>query len=108
MNTIIESATTRRIELGELHPAGEQGPLVVNNMQCLRGVKVTLTARVGSVETTLGDLMNMHEHSIVKLDQNVDAPIDLLVEGNVVARGHLVAVDDSFGIQLIEVAALQV
>jgi flagellar motor switch protein FliN/FliY len=60
---------------------------------------------VGEVQTTLGELMSLKESSILKIEKQADAPIDVLVEGNVVARGQLVVVDDNFGIRITEIAA---
>lgn len=65
-------------------------------------VKATLTVRLGEVETSVGELMGAREHQVLRLDREFDAPVDLLLEGQVVARGILVAVGDSFGVRLTE------
>jgi flagellar motor switch protein FliN/FliY len=46
--------------------------------------------------------MNMKDAHVLKLDAALDAPVDVLLEGNVVARGQLVAVDDNFGVRITE------
>ncbi|HEX7635963.1 MAG TPA: FliM/FliN family flagellar motor switch protein [Noviherbaspirillum sp.] len=94
------------IELSEFQPQPPSGPAVLGgNMRLLQGVKVKLTVVVGEAQTTLGELMDLKEASILKIDREVDYPVDVLVEGNVVARGQLVVVDDHFGVRVTEIAA---
>ena len=74
------------IELSEFQPQPPSGPAVLGgNMRLLQGVKVKLTVVVGEAQTTLGELMDLKEASILKIDREVDYPVDVLVEGNVVA-----------------------
>jgi flagellar motor switch protein FliN/FliY len=57
---------------------------------------------VGTVEMTVGELLGAKEHQVLRLDAAVDQPVDVLLEGQVVARGVLVAVDDRFGVRITE------
>lgn len=92
-------------ELGGVSPAGL--PVLGNNPALLDSVKVRLSVVVGQAETTLGELMGLKEAAILKIDRHVDQPIDVIVNGEVVARGQLVAVDDNFGIRITEVASFR-
>lgn len=91
------------IELPELHPAGGEGPSILSgNLDVIQNVKVKLSIRVGEAVVSVGELMQMKEDHLLKLDTTVDAPVDVLLEGNIVARGQLVAVDDNFGVRITE------
>jgi flagellar motor switch protein FliN/FliY len=68
----------------------------------LRSVKTRLTVCVGRVEVTLGELLDAKENHLLRLDTAVDQPVDLLLEGHVIARGTLVAVDEHFGVRISE------
>jgi flagellar motor switch protein FliN/FliY len=68
----------------------------------LLDVKARLQVCVGEAVMTVGELTNAKAGQVVTLDRQVDGPIDLLLEGKVVARGQLVAVGDYFGIRLTE------
>jgi len=94
------------IELSEMkaQPAGGASAFS-GNIGLLHGVKVKVEVVVGEVQTTLGELMNLKESAVLKIDRPVDSAIDVIVEGNVVARGELVAVGDNFGIRITEIAA---
>jgi flagellar motor switch protein FliN/FliY len=68
----------------------------------LRHVKARLTVCVGAAELTVGELLGAKEQQVVRLDRTVDQPVDLLLEGHVVARGMLVAIDDRFAVRITE------
>lgn len=78
---------------------GERLPLQANP---LHGLKVQLLVRVGEVELTVGQLLAARENAVLPLDRLLDEPVDLLLEGQVVARGELVAVGDCFGVRVTE------
>lgn len=77
-------------------------PLVIRNLNPIHSVKATLSVRVGEVELTVGDLINAKSAQVFALNRKVDEPVDLMLEGSVVARGELVAVGDHFGIRVTE------
>ena len=71
----------------------------------LHSVRARLQVCVGEVEVTIGELLAAKEHQVLVLDRTVDQPVDLLLEGKVVARGQLVAVDGSFAVRITELPA---
>ncbi len=69
----------------------------------LHQIRTRLQVCVGHVEVTVGQLLSAKEHEVFVLDRLVDQPVDVLLEGKVVARGQLVAVDDQFAVRLSEI-----
>jgi flagellar motor switch protein FliN len=65
-------------------------------------VKVSLVAEVGKAEMTVDELFRLHKQDVLKLDQNVEAVVTLLLNGKAIARGELVAVDDNLGVRITE------
>ncbi len=99
-------AQAQIIELSDLPPAAPTGPaLLSGNLNLLQGVKVGLSVVVGEVHTTLGELMSLQAQSVLKVERSVDTPVDVLLDGKVVARGQLVVVDDNFGVRITELAS---
>lgn len=97
---------TQPVGLPELHPRAPGGAeLVGAHSGLLDSVKVSLSVMLGDVHLTLGELMNLKESAVLKVDRMVDAPVDVVVNGNVVARGQLVVADDNFGVCVTEIAA---
>ncbi|WP_233202951.1 FliM/FliN family flagellar motor switch protein [Chitinimonas sp. BJB300] len=97
---------TQLIELPELNATKAGAAVVGANLQVIRNVKVKLMARLGGTELSVGELMDMKENAVLPLDRLLDDPVDLLLDGHVVARGQLVAVGDSFGIRVTELPKL--
>lgn len=65
-------------------------------------VKVSLVAEVGKAEMTVDELFRLHKQDVLKLDQDAEAVVTLLLNGKAIARGELVAVDDSLGVRITE------
>lgn len=106
-NTTAEAAdsSTQFVELPELAPAAATGaPLLAAGGGLLDGVKVSLSVVVGQTHTTLGELLGLKQSALLKIDRAVDTPVDVMVDGKVVARGQLVVVDDNFGVRITDVA----
>ena len=90
------------VALEELADAGEPGAALLAGSHPLHAVKVELQVRVGTATMTIGELLAARENEVLTLDRAVDEPVDLLLEGKVVARGALVAVDDAFAVRITE------
>ncbi len=68
----------------------------------LHGIRTRLTVVLGSIELSVGELLGAREQQVLQLDRTLEQPVDVLLEGQVVARGTLVAVGDSFGVRITE------
>jgi len=100
------TAIANDIELEPLGSAalGDQ-PVLNTPWPFLGAVKVQVSVRVGTARTSVAELLDMKQGSVLALDRLVDEPLDVLVDGHVVARGMLVAVGDHFGVRITEAAA---
>lgn len=93
------------VELTPLTPAAPAGgSLLDGNLRLLDSVPVGLNVVVGIAHSTVGELMSLQTSSLLKLDRKADYPVDVTLNGNVVARGQLVVVDDHFGVRITEIA----
>lgn len=68
----------------------------------LLNVKARIQVCVGEVMIRVGDLLEARADQVIALNQALDAPVDLLLDGQVIARGELIAVDQSFGVRITE------
>lgn len=94
------------VELPTLSPTANSSGgvnLIEAHLDLIRSVKVKVTAVLGSAEMSVGELSALKDGSQIKLDRAAGAAVDILLEGQVVARGQLVAVDDNFGVRITEV-----
>ena len=93
------------IELPELVREDERGPALGERLDLVEHVKVKVTVILGSTELALGKLFSLAAGDVVSLDRDIDAPVDVRLHGKLIARGHLVAVGDKFGVRVAEIVA---
>ncbi len=75
------------------------------NIEVILDVPVTLSLEVGRVQMSVGKLLRLSQGSVVELDRNAGEPLDVFVNGALVAHGEIVIVNDKFGIRLTDVLA---
>jgi flagellar motor switch protein FliN len=86
-------------------PETVPGPL---NLGAILSIPVTVQVVLGSTSLPVAGLMKLARGAIVSLDQRVGDPVDVVVNGAVIARGEIVVVDEAsqrFGVSLLEVLA---
>ena len=66
-------------------------------------VEVNVVLRFGTREMSLREILGLAAGSVVELDRNVEEPVDLLLDGKVIARGEAVIVDGNYGLRITEV-----
>ena len=96
--------TARVIALGELPelPPTADVRALDETMHPLHQVQVGLQVCVGEVSVTVGQLLSARQHQVFALDRTIEQPVDLLLDGRVVARGQLIAVDERFAVRITE------
>lgn len=83
-------------------PGNSDVSAVISDPSPLYQVKAQLQVRVGEATVTVGELLSAKEHQVLKLDRSLEQFVDLVLHGQVVARGQLVAVDGYFGVRITE------
>jgi flagellar motor switch protein FliN/FliY len=78
----------------------------LDNMELLLHVPLCLSVVLGSCTMSIADILKLGTGSIVELDRNVTHPVDLLVNDRPIARGEIVAIDETFGLRITELVAL--
>ncbi|HEY9024256.1 MAG TPA: FliM/FliN family flagellar motor switch protein [Burkholderiaceae bacterium] len=83
--------------------ASDASPLLATApVNPLHQIKTQLQVCIGDIHLTVGELMSAREHQVLVLDRQLSQPVDVMLEGRVVARGELVAVDDQFAVRITE------
>ncbi len=72
------------------------------NLEVLLDVPVNLSVELGSCQMPMRDVLQLKTGSVVQLEKVADAPVEVLVNRKLVARGQVVVVDDRFGIKITE------
>ena len=61
-----------------------------------------MTVQLGQVRLRVRDLLSLAEGSVIELDRAVGAPVDVLANGSLIARGDVVVVGDELGVRVTE------
>ncbi len=83
-----------------------QTPLAVpaaGGLDLLRNVEMQVTAELGRTQLTVRDLLGLRPGAVVELDKAAGSPVDLLVNGTLIARGEVVVVDEEYGVRITEI-----
>lgn len=75
------------------------------NLDLVLDIPVDVSLRVGSTDISIRDLVSLVEGSVIALDQDAGAPMDVLVNGTLIAHGEIVVVDDQYGVRLTDVVS---
>ncbi len=75
------------------------------NLDMVLDIRLRATARLGSVELPLGDVLSFGPGSIIDVGRLVDEPVDLLVNNKLIARGDIVVVDEKYGLRITEIVS---
>lgn len=70
----------------------------------IQDIDVRLTVELGRTSMRLRDVLSLGEESVVMLDRLTDEPLDIMVNGKLIARGEVVAEGNRFGLRIIEMA----
>ena len=101
-----EAAASETEEAGEA-PATANDPL---NLDAVLRIPVTIQVVLGSATMQVANLMKLRRGAVVPLDHRVGEPVDVVVNGRIVARGEVVIVEDDnsrFGVSLTEIVGVQ-
>jgi flagellar motor switch protein FliN/FliY len=73
------------------------------NLELVMDVELNVTLRFGQRQLALREVLELSSGSVVELDRQVDEPIELILDGRVVARGEAVIIDGNYGMRVTQV-----
>jgi flagellar motor switch protein FliN/FliY len=81
------------------NPVTLDGP----NLDVILDIPVSISMEVGSTEINIRNLLQLNQGSVIELDRLAGEPLDVLVNGTLIAHGEVVVVNEKFGIRLTDV-----
>ncbi|GIW21472.1 MAG: hypothetical protein KatS3mg068_0479 [Candidatus Sericytochromatia bacterium] len=87
--------------LSELPTSAVTG--VLGNLELVKDVKMNVTVELGKTNLPLKEVLQLGENSVIKLERLAGEPVDLLVNGRLIAKGEVVVIGNNFGIKVTEV-----
>ncbi|WOT06257.1 flagellar motor switch protein FliN [Shewanella youngdeokensis] len=92
------------VELDEF--SGDAAPLSqeeASKLDAIMDIPVTISMEVGRSFINIRNLLQLNQGSVVELDRVAGEPLDVMVNGTLIAHGEVVVVNDKFGIRLTDV-----
>jgi len=95
-----DSTTPKAAEFAELDD--ESGEETVN-LDAILDVPVTISMEIGRTKLNIRNLLQLNQGSVVELDRLAGEPMDVLVNGTLIAQGEVVVVNEKFGLRLTDI-----
>ena len=94
-------------ELDELKPDASTQEVSTGDvkMDAILDVPVTIAMEIGRTNLNIRNLLQLNQGSVVELDRLAGEPMDVLVNGTLIAKGEVVVVNEKFGIRLTDIVS---
>nr|WP_192553097.1 flagellar motor switch protein FliN [Pseudomonas sp. IzPS59] len=90
-------------EFGSVPKSNEPVSLDGPNLDVILDIPVSISMEVGSTDINIRNLLQLNQGSVIELDRLAGEPLDVLVNGTLIAHGEVVVVNEKFGIRLTDV-----
>ena len=74
-----------------------------DNLSLLMDVPLQISVEIGSARRKVKDILDFSQGSIIELERQAGAPVDIVVNGNLIAKGDVVVIDDNFAVRITEI-----
>ena len=102
-DTAPEAEETQAADQQSLRHRTGGSKVSAENLRVLENIEVQMTVEVGKTEIRIRDLLRLNEGSVVELDRLAGDPLDILVNGTMIAKGEIVMVGERFGVRFTEI-----
>ncbi|MGX0888861.1 flagellar motor switch protein FliN/FliY [Pseudomonas sp. ADAK2 TE3594] len=90
-------------EFGSVPKSNDPVTLDGPNLDVILDIPVSISMEVGSTDINIRNLLQLNQGSVIELDRLAGEPLDVLVNGTLIAHGEVVVVNEKFGIRLTDV-----
>lgn len=73
------------------------------NLDLVMGVELNVSVEIGRTKKQVKDILNIVKGTIIELDRQAGEPVDVIVNGQLIAKGDVVVIDDNFGVRITKV-----
>lgn len=74
-----------------------------DNLKLLMGVPLNVTVEIGSAKKRVKEILEFSQGTIIELERQAGAPVDIIVNGHLIARGDVVVIDDNFAVRITDI-----
>lgn len=99
-----EMASTRdNVSMNECKDKDGSGDSIDENLSRVLDIPVNMTIELGRTSMIINDLLNVNQGSVIMLEGEVGEPLNILINGYLIARGEAVVVSDKLGVRITDI-----
>ena len=95
----VQNAQLNQFDSPNVQLTGEQK----TNLQLLMGVPLEISVEIGTAKRKVKEILEFTQGTIIELERQAGAPVDIIVNGNLIAKGDIVVIDDNFAVRITEI-----
>ena len=99
----VDTATKAKLDELKDEPVKNPEEVVHPNMEVILEIPVSISMEVGRTNLSIRNLLKLSQGSVVELDRFAGDPLDVFINGTLIAHGEVVVVNEKFGIRLTDV-----
>jgi flagellar motor switch protein FliN/FliY len=100
-----ETPSSQPAKLEELSPAPKTG--AYPELEFILDIPLEISAEIGRTKMLIRDLLKLNQGSIIELEKFAGEPVEIYVNGKLMAKGEVVVVNDKFGVRITEIISAQ-
>jgi flagellar motor switch protein FliN/FliY len=101
--SVADPIQAKPAKLDTLHADASRGPDL--NLDVILDVPVTIALEVGRARVPIRNLLQLNPGSVLELERGAGEPLDLYVNGTLIAHGEVVVINERFGVRLTDVVS---
>lgn len=99
-----QPVNVKPVQFPEFSPVPTTGePVMSGNMNLIMNVPLSVSIEIGKTKKKIKDIMAFTQGTVIELEKQAGAPIDIVVNGQLLAHGDVVVIDDNFGVRITEI-----
>ena len=100
-----ETPSSQPAKLEELSPTQKTG--VYPELEFILDIPLEISAEIGRTKMFIRDLLKLNQGSVIELEKFAGEPVEIYVNGKLMAKGEVVVVNDKFGVRITEIISAQ-
>lgn len=97
-------AKVQNVQLPQFSKGNLTGePVLGGNTDLLMNVPLDVTIEIGQARRKIKDILSFAQGTVIELEKQAGAPVDIVVNGQLIAHGDVVVIDDNFGVRITEI-----
>lgn len=94
-------------QFGSNRPGLMNSPIAGGNMDLIMNVPLNVSVEIGKTKRKIKDILDFAQGTVIELEKQAGAPVDIVVNGQLIARGDVVVIEDNFGVRVTEILGIQ-